>query len=126
LNRKNYYPAPYNFIKDNAYKKKINNFYDYIKIKILRFIIPILLKKKTQIIFVSEWMKESFFECTKISPKLLDEKMSIIPNSIHSVFIKNQYDEKAQKEADFITIRPLDESKYGIDIVVDIAKQNPQ
>ena len=59
--------------------------------------------------------------------KLFLNRKYIIYNCIGEQFERNNYKVEKQKEYDFITIRNnLDGSKYGIDIVTRIAKNNPQ
>ena len=41
-------------------------------------------------------------------------------------FANKKYNVKEKKDADFITIRPLDQSKYCIDLVVKLAQKYPQ
>lgn len=123
-----YYPSA---IKEYAYVYKnkrvivelLIRFYDEIKVKILSYFINSLINKnKIHIVFVSLWMKKVFLENVKIEKKNIDKISYIIHNPVHDAFIMHTYEQSAELYGDFITIRPLDNPKYGIDLVVKIAK----
>lgn len=129
LRRKNYYPAPFEYDKKNIYGEiidQLNDIYDVFKLRVIKStIIKMLKNNKLYIVFVSEWMKAEFLKNTKIDKQLIEGKSTIISNSIHNAFIDNQFDFTCEKKADFVTIRPFDNPKYAIDVVVKLAKDNP-
>ena len=68
-----------------------------------------------------------FLRFLKIDPAILRDRKHIIYNCIGKDFENITYNTETEKKYDFITIRNnLDGSKYGIDIVTKIAKNNPQ
>jgi len=128
LKKSNYYPEPFFYNKPKFYilNKLFNDIYDKIKLRILEsFIKRNLESEKLKIIFVSEWMKDAFLENIKIPKKIINNNSVIISNTIGKEFIQKSYNFNSEKSADFITIRPFDDPKYGVDIVTEIAKQNP-
>lgn len=119
------YPEPYYFVKGNVIKKIAQNIYDSIKFMIWRLYIP-KIKYKSTFIFVSEWMLSEFEKWIKISRDDLKDRYFITYNCVAECFEKESYNDKTTKEYDFITIRGnLDNSKYSVDIVNDLAKENP-
>lgn len=120
------YPKPYVWRKEKIVKKIITQIYDVIKIQVLK----IFLYKTSKInsigfIFVSSWMEKQFLKNVNIEPSKLGKK-EIIPNACNGIFLESNYNfDLKSKLADFITIRPLDESKYAIDLVVEAACSNP-
>ena len=122
-----YYPKPFNFVKQNTMKKKARSIYDSIKLPVLRLLIKNLVKRKIiTLIFVSEWMKEHFSLNLNIDQKDILNSSMVIPNSVHPVFLKHKFEfDSINKIGDFIIIRPLDNSKYGIDVVRNLAIKFP-
>lgn len=122
----NYYPKPFSFMPTKKKNKYVQNIYDTYKLfAIKKFILKQIKNRKLQMVFVSNWMRDVFIENTKIDPKTVEENSVIIPNSMNNVFLDKTYIPNDDKKGDFITIRPLDNPKYGVDIVVDIAKKHP-
>ncbi|WP_300382628.1 glycosyltransferase family 4 protein [Clostridium sp.] len=126
LKQNEVYPKPYDFVKkDNTLKLLIGNLYDQFKILIWR---RFFNKNYTKLkfIFVSNWMFNKFNEFIKMDLDKLETRNFNIYNCIGEKFLTNSYDFKSEKKYDFITIRNLlDKSKYAIDIVNEIAKENP-
>lgn len=119
------YSTPYPYIKNRGFSNSfIQDVYDACKLNVWRKYYP-TVSCKSQFIFVSGWMYNKFKKYVKIEiPK---DKTYIIPNNVGTVFEKNNYDQKSKKDYDFVTIRSnLDGSKYSIDIVNRIAKENPE
>ena len=57
----------------------------------------------------------------------MEGRMSIVYNSVGSMFETLVFNGDKKKKYDFVTIRSsLDGSKYGVDIVTEIARQNPE
>lgn len=124
---KEIYPKPYDFVKkENRAKEFVRNLYDIYKIQYISHFFKSKLEKSTYI-FVSEWMYDQFKKNIKINEILYKDKSHIIYNALGEIFINNSYDRKSEKEYDFITIRNmLDGSKYCIDVVTELARNNPE
>lgn len=126
LHRYGDYPVSYTWIKENYLKKLGLYCYDFLKINLVNYYMRKISKKnKLGIIFVSEWMEKQFIKNIKIDPNEIAKK-TIIPNACNSIFLEKKYEfDREKKLADYITIRPLDDSKYAIDLVVKFALNNP-
>lgn len=99
--------------------------YYSIKLNLWRNYFP-KLAHKSHFIFVRRWIRKEFYKWTKLDPAVLDERTHIINNSVDKVFEELKYDYSSPKKFDFVTFRGnLDASKYGVDIVNDLAKGNP-
>lgn len=120
------YPLPYSYMGKRRIDKRIlQNIYDHIKISLWKKYYQ-KLSNKSEFVFVSNWLLERYKKNAKISEKELNNRCHIISNSIGAVFEHASYDWQSDKEFDFITIRSnLDGSKYCIDVVVELAKMNP-
>lgn len=117
------YPKPFEFMKPNFYNYIFRSVYDKFKLKALKYIFFYLSRYKTvKFIFVSNWMQNIFEK--NIGLKNIDKY--VINNNINYHFANKKYNVKEKKDADFITIRPLDQSKYCIDLVVKLAQKYPQ
>ncbi len=120
------YSKPYKYMKKNTIKKHSRNIYDDIKLYVWRKYYT-KLAYKSYFIFVSKWMYDEFLKWTKIKPEIIENRYSITYNGIGEEFEKLCYNAEKEKKYDFITIRAnLDGSKYSIDIVNELAKNNPQ
>lgn len=128
LQKSNYYPKPYPNLQstESWFSKVVDEVYDMIKLKALHFLFTSVLKTKAHFIFVSEWMKQEFIENINMDPEVVQTRSKVIPNSIHSVFENNAFDFDRKKDAHFITIRNFDSPKYGIDLIVKAAVENPE
>ena len=120
------YPKPYKFTKKQPFiRKLVREIYDTIKLLVWKMELPRFIEK-SQFIFVSNWMYNMFLRFVKIDPAILQDRKHIIYNCIGKDFENITYDIETEKKYDFITKRNnLDGSKYGIDIVTKIAKNNP-
>lgn len=120
------YPKPYDFVKEqNFLYKFLKDLYDIAK---LRFLKNVFLKyeKKSWFVFVSHWMLDEFTKWVHLTKEDLGGRVSIIYNCIGSVFEKESYQKDEKKEYDYVSIRSdFDGSKYGVDIIVSLAKSNP-
>ncbi|NAR82144.1 glycosyltransferase [Acinetobacter haemolyticus] len=127
LNQYGDYPKPYAWKKVQLTKILLIKCYDFFKIKILhQFLKHISGKNKIGLIFVSEWMKRQFIKNIKLIPDQLGLTKTI-PNACNSVFLESTYQfDSKNKLGDCITIRPLDDSKYAVDLVVEAALNNPE
>lgn len=120
-----YYPRSYSFVKSSKIKQKVRDVYDIYKLQSLKqFISKKFDEKKLKFIFVSNWMKDVFLENISIDPLVLNKNSYVIPNSMNAVFLQKNYT-PAEFKADFVTVRPLDNSKYAIDVVVSLARKHP-
>ncbi|EAA2953125.1 glycosyltransferase family 1 protein [Shigella boydii] len=116
------YPKPYDFMKESFWKRWVRNTYDLFKFKVMRNFLE--KNKNIDIVFVSDWMR-AMFEKNVISLKKLKVNFHIINNPLNYVFFERGFSGKTEKVADFITIRSFDLSKYAIDLVLKMARNNP-
>lgn len=120
------YPKPYEYMEHSATKSNLIDLYDVIKLKIWK-IFYYRNYKDSYFIFVSEWMKRQFFKTIDIKDNDFNNKVYVIYNAVGKVFEKKKYTPEETLKYDFITIRGnLDNSKYSVDIVNRIAKDNPK
>jgi glycosyltransferase involved in cell wall biosynthesis len=124
LNR--YAPDPFPLLKSKSYflKKIIRQIYDSIKIFIMRKFIASNINKNLRLIFVSKWLYRNFLVNVKIPSAQIEKRFNIIHNCASEFFIATKHNPTNAKY-DFICIRPYDESRCGIDIIVKLAEQNP-
>lgn len=117
------YPEPYSFERPSFISYVARNVYDFLKFRLLkRFILS--RKKNIHIVFVSEWMKSMFSKNVfDVDNAVVDH--SVINNSLNKKFLELTYEPLSEFSADFVTLRRLDNSKYAIDLVVEMAAGNP-
>lgn len=121
-----YYPKPFDFQKSTTKSQMLRLIYDPIKLGLLQIYISQMIKqKRVRLIFVSQWMRDAFVNCVGLEKNVIENNSYIIHNACNEVFYQRQYSPANKFDADFLTIRPFDDPKYGIDIVVQIAKDNP-
>ena len=99
------YSEAYDFVK----KRKAPYFqdiYDTLKLQVWRNFLP-KIREKSYFIFVSRWMYDQFLLNTGIDQSMLENRCSIIYNSVGETFSANAWDETSPKEFDFITIRSI-------------------
>lgn len=120
------YPKPYSYMKQNALRSGIfQDMYDKFKIRTWAIFYK-KLAPKAEFVFVSNWIKNRFQINTGLSEGDLLGHTMIINNSIGATFENKSFDFNNEKKYDFITIRSnLDGSKYCVDLVVELAKRNP-
>lgn len=118
------YPKPYHYNTNEVRKYRIAYIYDRIKIPLIRWFISSRLKKNCDLVFVSKWMLNETNNATGLNLSLNDH-IHVINNGLNTFITEAGYSPDKIK-ADFITIRPFDKSKYSIDLVVELAKANPQ
>lgn len=117
-----YYPTPYAWEQQTSlFKNLFQNLYDHIKLKLMKFFIN-KYHQKLSLIFVSDWMKKHGLTCLG---DIKTKNIYVINNPVHNSFLNSTYDPKYPKLGDCVTIRPLNGSKYGIDLVVSLAINNP-
>lgn len=129
LIKSKYYPIPFDFEVNYLYfiKLLINNVYDYVKVLLIKQFIKYEIQKGRIIkfIFVSEWMREECLNCVKIPTSWMLSNSEIIPNPVNQAFLVKHYHKPSSPLADVICIRPFDDPKYAIDIVMKWAIANP-
>lgn len=123
LNRFTIYPKPFWYSYKNIIKKYfLFSWFDPIKLFITKaFLFSIF--KKSSFIFVSQWMKKMFESSLGVSLEGGNKKWIVIHNPVNDIFYQQKYISPLNKK--IVTLRPWDDSKYGIDIVLKIAKENP-
>lgn len=116
-----YYPKPFAWNEQEGKIKRIlRSVYDVVKLKLLK---DLMKHGKVTSIYVSQWMRGEALKCLGLSHGH-DQKNIVINNPINYSFYEKTYTH-TDKLADFITIRPLDDSKYAVDLVVAFARKNP-
>lgn len=120
------YPEPYPFKKKGLWRYLIQSVYDYVKLYVWR----VYFNKGDNndlLIFVSTSLMKDFFTFTKVQKHKVEDRCRVIYNGVGEVFEKKCYDQFSYKKYDFLTIRSdIDNSVYCIDILTEIAKQNPE
>lgn len=118
------YPKPYHYMRDSLVRRMIRDLYDFSKMKVMsRYIRG--NSDRIHLVFVSAWMKEMFSK-NMFCPERFKVGYSIINNTLNKAFFSESFDPDEKKEADFVTLRRLDDSKYAIDLVVRLAEANPR
>lgn len=98
--------------------------YDFIKLPLLKVSLSFLKNRlKCHFVFVSESLLNEISYEMNCDKKFFNP--IIINNPINPIFYSSTYDIK-EKWADFICVRPFDDTKYGVDIFIQMARQNPQ
>lgn len=119
------YPEPYKYVKQNKIKEKIKDCYDIFKLKVWKHTFT-KIYKRSEFVFVSYWMYNEFMKWVKIDKKYIEGRYHIIYNCVGKDFELESYDWDREKKYDILSIRSnFDGSKYGVDIICKIAKQNP-
>lgn len=126
LNVGKVYSKPYSFDKtNNLFKNTFQSTYDVLKLFIWNRIYSRDIMN-THYLFVSQWMYNEFLKWTKVDRKIFDTVSSITYNCVGEFFETNNYSLDVIKEYDFVTIRGnLNGSKYCIDLINEIAYNNP-
>jgi glycosyltransferase involved in cell wall biosynthesis len=128
LIQKDYYPPPYPWDpKNKPWRRVIEHAYDHLKVRILGQLIPRWLQRRQlHVIFVSQWIREQFERCVPLPQGIMAGHYTIVPNNLHPAFLNHQRTSQMPFYADFVTIRPLDELRYSIDVVSELARRYPQ
>lgn len=120
-----YYPKPYKYMKvNNVMSRLFQEIYDEYKLRVWRK----YYRSNTNIrlVFVSKWIMDRFTEEVRVTNEELKGHACVIPNSIGEYFEKNHYVPNTINY-DFLSIRSnMDDSKYGVDIINELAINNPQ
>ena len=102
------------------------NIFDNFKLFVWRHYLPRVISKST-LVFVSRSLRDEFLFYTKIPFDAIKDSYVIIHNGVERPFEEAAYDWDAPKTYDFITVRGiLDGWHYSIDIVNELAKNNPE
>lgn len=120
------YPKPYSYLGSSRVKRVLNRVYDPLKFRLWR---KYFLNKSTNVtlIFVSKWIENKFQEYLKLTLDSLKVNHYVIHNNISHRFEIEEYHPETEKKYDYITIRSnLDDPKYAVDVVNELAKANPQ
>ncbi|WP_165051535.1 glycosyltransferase [Adlercreutzia sp. ZJ305] len=118
------YPPEFPFARNRLRRITVQDVYDLFKLKCWRRFISDYADKTT-CVMVSQWMLNSFCKYVLRGADAKGLDIRVIPNGIGKVFLTYSYDEKCDKEFDFITIRSsFDSPKYCIDVVVEAAVLN--
>ncbi len=125
LSTKKYYPHPYSYNKAARRKYQFLQLYDQIKLPVMKYYLKkFVASGKCDLVFVSKWMFEAALQSLKLKREFCIGRSTIINNSISPYITEAGYALNDFK-ADFVTIRPLDQAKYAVDLVVDFAKCHP-
>lgn len=121
------YPKPFSYTPESKLTKLIiQRSYDEFKIRLWKKYYK-ELAFKSEFIYVSNWIFNRFQMNTGITPEELYNHCHVINNSIGEAFEKMSYSITTPKKYDYITIRSnMDGSKYCVDLVVQLAKENPK
>jgi len=121
------YPSPYPYIKKNSVLAYVmQDIYDSFKIYLWKRFYK-KLAYKSKFVFVSNWILNNFKNNFKIYDAEFLSRCYVINNSIGEIFEREEYNYKQEKKYGFITIRSyLDGSKYGVDLVMKLAENNPE
>lgn len=119
------YSTPYKYVKRNLMYEKYKDIYDVLKLIIWKNVFE-QKSNKYEFVFVSQWMYQEFLKWVNIDEKKIIDRKYIIYNCVGKEFEKCTYDFSNAKKYDFISIRSnFDESKYCVDIICKIARENP-
>ena len=126
LNIKKEYPNPYSYQKRLGLSRFFCPIYDTLKFRLWH---DYFSKQESDVhlVFVSEWIRSKFEEYVKLRLSDIKAPSHLIYNGVSRTFEFERYDVEATKKYDFITIRSnLDEPKYAVDVVNNLACNNPQ
>lgn len=121
-----YYPKPY-FYQEQGWLYQIKHqLYDQVKVRVFkRYIEAQARQHRLDLIFVSQFLNALFKNNVQADGQLIDPCSHIIPNGVGPLFIHNRYHPQ-RPQADFITVRSLDQPSYAIDLVLTLARQFPE
>lgn len=121
------YPIDYPYLKKNRFKRLLSPIYDWYKLATWKRYLSRNIDR-IELVFVSEWMRDTFLKNIKLKDDLLPEnKQHVIYNCISKRFEVGDWDKGDNKKYDYVTIRGnIDTSKFAIDLVNDLAFANPE
>lgn len=122
-----HYPPPYAFSPQaNPAHRFLDAAYDRLKVRLLGAYCQHEIRRgRLELVFVSEWMRQAFLQAVPIATTELQAHSQIIPNTLHPLFLQQRYRPATEFAADFVTLRPLDNPKYGVDLVRALAQRHP-
>lgn len=106
-------------------KHLVQSVYDVIKLRVWVRYFKSQKGRGLAVVFVSDWLRKNVEACLNLDLSSY-AKVSVINNPIHPAFQDNTYDPASPKVADFVTVRSFDRPKYAVDVVLEIARRNPQ
>lgn len=119
------YPKPYSYQRSRYVSRYISPFYDCFKFHLWNSYFRKQLGN-VHLVFVSEWIKCKFEEYVGVKLDSLSVHSHLIYNGVSRKFELDHYNMESPKKFDFITIRSnLDEPKYAVDVVNNLAWSNP-
>lgn len=122
------YPEPFEWTRGSFYqlKRAVQHSYDILKLVILRSTIRLLARRNRGllILFVSEDFLKTGVENLHLHTPELRGLTYAVWNPLGEAFLRMKHHCR-EPLADFLTIRPLDQSKHSIDLVLECAVQNP-
>lgn len=127
LIKQNYYPPPYAWMpQPSPLMLWADRCYDHVKLRVLTFFLSrMFLQGKIQLIFVSQWIKGAFLKGIPVASDLFNASASVIANPVHPAFLQSEWSPPREPKADFITIRPIDESRCCLDQIYAWAQSHP-
>ena len=92
------YPIDYPFLKKNRLMRLLFPIYDWFKLRTWRYYITHNINI-IDLVFVSEWMRDTFFKNIKIKDDALPEnKQHVIYNSVSKLYETNEWDYSKEKK----------------------------
>jgi glycosyltransferase involved in cell wall biosynthesis len=121
------YPNDYSYIRNNRFVSLLTPIYDRVKLSLWKHYITRNIDK-IELVFVSEWMRDTFMTNIHLDDSVLKRKnLHVIYNCISKRFEESSWIKDCAKEYDFITIRGcIDTSKFAIDFLNQLAFSNPE
>lgn len=119
------YPKPYGWNKVAKKQRALRWVLDPIKLTAAKVFLRYISKRvRTRFIFVSDWMKQVFERNIFATGTV---RNTVINNPVSTAFSKGGYQSKSQNQPlRAVCIRPLDSSKYSIDLVLQLAQTNSE
>lgn len=118
------YPEPFPYV--HRRNRIVQDAYDALKVCLWKHYFE-KNASKIHLVFVSQWLYAQFQKYVRLDPALSDRISSVIHNAVAAVFETQSHPATGEEIYDFITIRGnLDDAKYGVDIVNDLAHRYPQ
>lgn len=98
--------------------------YHKLKLPVTFSFLKLLSKiKKTHFVFVSQTLLDEVKSDLNSKTFFNQTNTQVIHNPINKAFYKSKYEYSG--EFDYICLRPFDDPKYGIDLFIEMARNNP-
>lgn len=120
LMKSNYYPQ-----ESNPTRKFIGDTYDYFKCRLWHSLIKKYGGSKFHLIFVSKYLRDLSLLNLGLKKSEISNFSTVIHNPVSHEILKSTYKLKKKDCCDFITIRPLNQPVYALDLLIKIAASNP-